>query len=83
MKLLLNKTKRRNAMKLHIMDRTGDRVVDIETETDLAKTLFEEAIRNGKMAYAVTDSGNYVVTEFESIPSIATKVIIRPVYVGG
>ncbi len=70
-------------MKIHFMDRTGDTVVDIDADIDLAKKLFEEAIANGKLAYAVMDNENVFVRNFDLIPGNAVKVVVTPRQVGG
>ncbi len=70
-------------MKIHFMDRTGDTVVDTDVDIDLAKKLFEEAIANGKLAYAVTEDENVFVRDFDSIPDNAVKVVVTPRQVGG
>lgn len=70
-------------MKIHFMDRTGDTVVDTDVDIDLAKKLFEEAIANGKLAYAVTGSENVFIRDFDSIPGNTVKVVVTPRQVGG
>lgn len=68
-------------MKIHFLDKTGD--TEVDADTDLAKKLFEEAIANGKLAYAVTPSENIFVRDFDSIPDNAVKVVVTPRQVGG
>lgn len=68
-------------MKIHFLDKTGD--TEVEADTDLAKRLFEEAIANGKLAYAVTQDENIFVHDFDSIPGNAIKVVVTPRQVGG
>ena len=66
-------------MKLHIQDKKGDTTYDLETEFDLAKTLFDEALANGKMAYVKTPTGNDQV--FTLTPEYDTVLI--PAQAGG
>ena len=57
---------------------------DVDVDVDLAQELFEEAIANGKMAYAITDNGNHQIDSLDECRNLnATKVVIRPNYVGG
>lgn len=65
---------------LHIIDFTGDTEVDLDTDIDLAKRLFEEAIANGKVAYMDKNNERVITREFD--PE-ADQITVRPVYVGG
>lgn len=69
---------------LHIQDGSGDTKVDLDTQVDLAKELFTQAILNGKMAYAYYDGEEdpIFVRTFEELET-ATKVVVTPRQVGG
>lgn len=70
-------------MLMKIMDRTGDTEVDTAIDVDLAKSLFEEAMRSGKMAYAKRPSGKnvQVLTWEEAV--IEEEIVLAPMHVGG
>lgn len=69
---------------MHIQDSTGDTQVDLDTDVDVAKELFTEAIANGKMAYAYYESEKdpVFVRDFDELET-ATKVVVTPRQVGG
>lgn len=72
---------------LHIMrpyghEHAGDQAVDLETDVDLARTLFEEAIANGMMAYVQKEKdGPREATR--TFDPHAHNIVMRPQMVGG
>lgn len=71
-------------MIIRVLDKSGDTVVDVEQDVDLAETLFAEAIASGKMAYAKAPGGNYHIGNLNKARELgAAEVVLQPNYVGG
>ena len=51
---------------LRILDKSGDTEVDLVQDFDLAEELFGKAIKEGRMAYEITDKGNSQIFELTS-----------------
>lgn len=56
----------KNKRVLRILDKSGDTEVDLVQDFDLAEELFGKYIKEGRMAYEVTDRGNKQIFELNS-----------------
>lgn len=65
---------------IHILDRSGDTQITVETDIDFAQQFFDEAIANGKLVFGEIEGVKTVMRTFA--PNV-DRMVITPRFVGG